>query len=84
MSSSKYTDDLSLRILSQILLRLVKHCRQSGFGTHFPPQTSSAHHINCLLSAPCTAVKSFRRIHVEILLRSDLTRVALLELYYLT
>ena len=31
----------------------------------------------CLVSGPCTTGESFRQIHVEILLRSDLTRVPL-------
>lgn len=56
---------------------LIMHCRHSGFRTHFPPKTSSAHQNDSLLSGPCTTVESFRRIRVEILLRSDLTRVPL-------
>lgn len=56
---------------------LIMHCRHSGFRTHFPPKTSSAHQNDCLLSGPCTTVESFRWIHVEILLRSDLTRIPL-------
>lgn len=53
------------------------HCRHSVFWTHFPRKTCSAHQNDCLSSGPHTTVESFRRIHVEILLRSDLTRVPL-------